>query len=179
MTGFGVHAFDQILWAIGKETESPVEVWPTRPGDLTSPVTMKFADGLEIEMFDKPGEGPAFGGIIYGSEGEMEINRDQLTTSTKEVAAGLPKFSSRDHQGINHVQNWIDSIRSRKATRCPVEIGHRQSVICHLANAARDVGRKLQYDPKADRFVNDQEANKHPSVMRSRRKGFELPILST
>jgi hypothetical protein len=48
-------------------------------------------------------------------------------------------------------------------------------VICHLANIARDVGRRLHYDPETDRFIDDDQANQHVSVSRPRRKGYDLP----
>lgn len=175
VTGFGTHAFDQILWALGRETESPVEVWPLKPGDSTSAVSMRFADGLEIETLDQPEKGPAFGGIFFCEHGKMEINRGRLATNPKDLAEQLPTFESRLQGGVSHVQNWLDSIRSRKPTRCPVDVAHRQTVICHLINVARDLGRKLQYDATVDRFVDDDQANRHPSVARPRRKGFELP----
>ncbi len=42
-----------------------------------------------------------------------------------------------------------------------------------LANIAREVGRKLQWDPAKEQFVGDDEANAY--VSRPRRKGYELP----
>jgi hypothetical protein len=54
-----------------------------------------------------------------------------------------------------------------------VEIGHRSISVCHLANIARFVGRKLRWDPVAERFPDDEEANRW--VVRVRRKGYELP----
>jgi len=44
--------------------------------------------------------------------------------------------------------------------------------ICHLANLARELNRKLRWDPADERFIDDQEANH--LVDRARRKGFEL-----
>ncbi len=175
MTGFGTHAFDQILWALGKDTESPVEAWPNKPGDKKTGVTMRFADGLEIEVLDEPYKGPAFGGIFVGTEGKMEINRDVIRTNPVEIVEKMPARTSGHEGGINHVQNWIDCIRTREVTRCPVEIAHRQSVNCHIITVVRELGRKMRYDAIDDRFIDDEEANRHPSVVRSRRKPYELP----
>jgi hypothetical protein len=44
-----------------------------------------------------------------------------------------------------------------------------------LLNITRDVRRKLQWDPQAEQFVGDAEANK--LLDRPRRKGFELPAI--
>jgi predicted dehydrogenase len=175
MTGFGAHAFDQILWALGKDLESPVEAWPHEPGNAMTAVSLRLADGLIIETLDTTRKGPAFGGIFVGDNGKMEINRNRVASNPAGIAQQLPKFPSEHTGGVNHVQNWLDSIRTRKTPRCPVEVAHRQTVICHVINAVRDLGRKLQYDPQTDRFVNDAEANRHPSVDRPRRRGYELP----
>ena len=175
MTGFGTHTFDQILWGLGKEAETPLEFWPNKTQDKTAGVSMRFADGVVIEMMDETRKGPAFGGIFIGTDGKLEINRARVATNPVEIAQQAPAFASEHTDGITHVQNWIDCIRTRDETRCPVRIAHRQSVICHIINVVRELGRKLQYDSLTDRFVGDDEANLHPSVLRARRNGYELP----
>jgi len=54
-----------------------------------------------------------------------------------------------------------------------VEIGHRSISVCHLANIAREVGRKLRWDPEKEMFPGDEEANAY--LDRPKRKGYELP----
>jgi hypothetical protein len=56
-----------------------------------------------------------------------------------------------------------------------VEIGHRSISVCHLGNIAREVGRKLKWDPAKEVFVGDEEANR--LLERPRRKGYELPAV--
>jgi hypothetical protein len=62
------------------------------------------------------------------------------------------------------MQDWLDCMRSRKTPLADVEIGHRSISVCHLANIARQVNRKL---------VSDSDAN--DKLPRKRRKGYELP----
>jgi hypothetical protein len=64
-------------------------------------------------------------------------------------------------------------MRTRKQPNADVETGHRATTVCHLVNICRDMGRKLQWDPKAEKFVGDEEANK--ALSRPRRPGYELP----
>jgi hypothetical protein len=45
--------------------------------------------------------------------------------------------------------------------------------VCHLLNITRELGRKLRWNPDAERFVDDEEAN--GLLERPRRAGFELP----
>ena len=57
------------------------------------------------------------------------------------------------------MQNWIDCIKSRERPVADVEIGHRSTTVCHLGNIARWLGRRLRWDPQAERFVDDDQAN--------------------
>jgi hypothetical protein len=72
------------------------------------------------------------------------------------------------------MQNWIDCIRTREMPVADVEIGHRSISVCHLANLVRRLGRKLRWDPQAETFLADAEAN--TLVNRPRRKEYELPV---
>jgi hypothetical protein len=44
-----------------------------------------------------------------------------------------------------------------------------------LINICRKLGRKLQWDPQTEKFLDDDEANQ--LVTRPRRQGYELPQL--
>ena len=67
----------------------------------------------------------------------------------------------------------LSCIKSRHQPNAPVEVGHRTATVCHLANIARELGRKLRWDPVHEEFIRDDEANR--LVDRPRRKGFALP----
>ena len=54
-----------------------------------------------------------------------------------------------------------------------MDIGHRVSSVCHLANIAIQLGRKLKWDPKREQFIGDAEANK--LLDRPRRDPWQLP----
>ncbi|MCZ7638537.1 MAG: hypothetical protein M5U12_22295 [Verrucomicrobia bacterium] len=75
--------------------------------------------------------------------------------------------------GGDHIQNWYDCIKSRQRPRADVEIGHRSATVCHLVNIARWTGRKLNWDPVQEVFLDDPDANTY--LDRPRRPGFELP----
>ena len=64
-------------------------------------------------------------------------------------------------------------MRTRKKPNADVEIAHRSTTVCYLVNICRELGRKLTWDPKRERFVGDDEADK--LLSRPRRKGYELP----
>jgi len=76
---------------------------------------------------------------------------------------------------VSHIANFVDCIKTRKKPNADVEIGHRSNSVCHLVNICRDMQRKLQWDPKAEKFIGDREADK--MLSRPRRKGYELPVV--
>ena len=61
---------------------------------------------------------------------------------------------------------------SRQAPRSDVEIGHNSMLACHLGNIAYRVGRRVQWDAKAERIVGDDEAQK--LVMKAYRTPWSL-----
>ena len=63
---------------------------------------------------------------------------------------------------LDAFQNWIAAVRSRRHEDlfADIEQGHLSSTLPHLANAAYLTGRTLEFDPKTERFKNDEEANK-------------------
>ena len=52
-------------------------------------------------------------------------------------------------------------VRAHRARRpiCDAEIGHRSVSVCHLGVIAIRLGRKLNWDPDKEQFVDDKEAN--------------------
>lgn len=59
-----------------------------------------------------------------------------------------------------HQRNFIECVKSRKQPVAAAEIGHRTASVCHLTNLAMMLERTLHWDPKAEKFANDDEANK-------------------
>ena len=57
-------------------------------------------------------------------------------------------------------RNFLDCVKSRQACYFPPEIGHRCFTIAHIGNIAMLLGKKLKWDPQAERFTNDDEANR-------------------
>jgi hypothetical protein len=121
------------------------------------------------------------GAVFIGSECKMEINRNRFATNPADFVKDAPDAAEQAHwEGDGwiarpHIQNWLDCIKTRDLPNADVEIGHRSITICHLLNIARELGRKLQWDPTAERFSGDDEAN--ALLERPRRAGYELPIV--
>jgi predicted dehydrogenase len=60
----------------------------------------------------------------------------------------------------DHARNFLDCVKSRTPTNCPVETGHRSTTATLLARIAFQRRRYLQWDGKNERVLNDPEANR-------------------
>jgi predicted dehydrogenase len=177
VTGWGTHSYDAVQAALGTDETGPVEVWVVTPGDPTSPVCMRYASGILLEMNLPRQRGPVWGAIFIGEKGKIETNRNRCVSNPPELVAAQPPtapvWGGADTR--SHVEDWVQCIRTRQRPRADVEIAHRTATICHLVNIARDLGRRLRWNPDKEVFVGDEQANRHPSVTRPRRKGYKLP----
>ena len=149
------------------------------------PVAMRYASGVPVNFVIEPGKGPMGGAIFICERGKLEINRNKFASNPPEIADELRKkvdVAEEERKWSDelalwqarwHLQDWLDSIRSRKRPVADVEIGHRSVSVCHLVNITRAAGRPLRWDPAAERFIGDEQANEY--LERPRRAGFELP----
>ena len=73
-----------------------------------------------------------------------------------------------------HYQNFVDAVRAGDTKLLSADIleGHMSATLNHLANIAYRVGRPLRFDGKAERFVDDTQADR--LLTREYRKGFEV-----
>ena len=59
-----------------------------------------------------------------------------------------------------HVRNFLDCVKSRGLPRANAEAACYSHIACHAANIAMFLNRKLNYDPKKNVFLGDEEANR-------------------
>ncbi len=180
MTNWGAHGVDQIQWALGMSHTGPVELWPLTAG-TDGKVRMRYQNGTLVSF--QLERGPYGGAIFVGERCKIEINRNKYVTNPPDfVKNGPAPAEAKKWEGAGwiarpHLQNWLDCIKTRQRPNADVEIGHRSISVCHLVNIVRQLGRRLHWDPDQERFIGDEEANTY--LNRPRRKGYELPQLTT
>ncbi len=115
----------------------------------------------------------------HGEKGRLKMRRNHFETDPAGLitngpdATAIGKWEGSGHIARPHLENWLDAIRNGAILNAPVEVGHRSVTICHLANIAREINRPLRWNPEAEEFVADNEANR--LLDRPRRNDFELP----
>jgi predicted dehydrogenase len=177
---WGAHLFDTAQWGNDTERSGPVEVegtgthWEGGLYDTVKDydVTYRYANG--VVMTCKPGN-PSI--KFIGTDGWVGNTgwRGPVQASSKETLAskiGPDELRLYTNPKGEH-DDFLQCVKSRKDPYFPVDIGHRVCTVCHLANIAIKVGRKLKWDPAAEQFIGDDAAN--AMLDRKRRDPWQLP----
>jgi len=72
----------------------------------------------------------------------------------------------------DHARNFLDCVRSRKRPNCDIEFGHRANTAPLIGNIAHRTKSYLEWDATAERFTNNEAANKMLSY--TYRKPYKL-----
>lgn len=181
ITGWGAHHIDSAHWGMGMERSGPVEIWGSaefpKSGlwDVHGIFTTyaKYENGVEMVVSNELPNGVKFEGTegwIFVTRGNYQatasdpvVNRD----GTKPLDASDPKIiksvigPDEFHFTVSkdHHENWLEAIRDNKDAIAPVEEAHRSCSACLLHHIAMKLNRKIYWDPKTERFKNDDEAN--------------------
>jgi predicted dehydrogenase len=193
MTDWGAHHNDIALWGLGKDRSGPVSIEGRPlveqiPGGFTaaSQYEVKYvydngvehvcrsttSNGFDGSVAHEPAEGERHHGVRFeGPEGWIYVTRGKIEASDPALLeAPLPSDAERLYVSDDHMGNFFECVKSRKAPICEAEIGHRSASVCHLGTIAIRLGRKLQWDPAKEEFVGDAEANGF--VSREQRKPY-------
>jgi predicted dehydrogenase len=164
MTDWGAHHMDIAQWGLGTELSGPIsaEGKGVPPTDgiyetfVRFEVTYKYPNGVTM-IATSPERGTRF----EGTDGWVQVWRGGMDAQPKDLLyetlgpEDVHLYESNDHHG-----DWLNCIRTRQRPICDVEIGHRSVSVAHLGNIAMRLGRKVQWDPQREEFVNDDEANR-------------------
>ena len=106
------------------------------------------------------------GTIFFGSEGYM-IFPDYSSYHSflgRKGEPGPSKATAYDWttESSPHFSNWIAAIRARdhKLLNADIEQGHRSMAMAVLPRVSYEVGRPLKFDPKTERVIGDDEADR-------------------
>lgn len=168
IAGYGVHDIDLAHWGLGLEHTGPVTIEGrgTFPKEglfntvMDYELVFTYADGRQITMTDVSKNRH---GVMFHAEngkdwlfcrGNMDAsNREMLREQYKD---GDTKLYVSNH----HEQNFADCVRAANTkTITPIEVAHRSTSVCLLGGICLKLGRKLNWNPETERFVNDPEAD--------------------
>jgi predicted dehydrogenase len=153
LADMGAHHFDIAQWALDMDGSGPVKIEPPAKGD--SGLRFTYANGVTMV------HGAPADCVFEGDKGTILVSRGMIQTKPEDILKQpIGENEFHVYPSSNHRRNWIECIRSKKDTICPAEVGHRSCTVCLLGNIGYWLRRPLQWDPKADKFVGDDEANR-------------------
>ncbi len=166
----------------------------------TQSATFTWEDGKQVQfevrgLYTHAEHDTKIGNFFYGTEGWMHLDINgfrtymgrggepgpaaEATLISNEAGIGGPQgFSetgAHTSSRIIHRQNFIDAVRAGSPGELNADIleGHVSSSLCHLANLSYRLGRELTFDPHAERFVGDAQADAY--LTRNYRYPYVVP----
>jgi hypothetical protein len=125
---------------------------------------MKYGDGCTIVLDGESRDADA--PFLEGPEGSLFRGFRSDIPHFDEKVAALPDPEPQ-------ITDFAESVRTRRRFALNERNGHRSCTLVNLGKTAVQLGRTLRYDPEAERFVDDDEANRF--VEQPMRAPWRLP----
>ena len=184
IAGCGIHPLGIAQWGNKSDHTSPVryegtgsiptegifrtlERWDVAC-DYENRVRLRFMDhqtAKDVVTKYKPGWRDSDGVVFHGTKGWIGDCSGGFYSSDKTL--WKVEFKPDEETlpiSSEHNRNFIDCVKSRKETICPVEMAIRCDTICHLARAAALTGIAINWDPKKEEIVGAPSASKMLSL---------------
>ena len=165
LTDWGAHYVDSAQWANDSDHSGPISVegeGEFLSGDIyntanTFDLMYQYKNGVSMQVMSG-GTSIGFQGTegwiqCLGWRGEMEASKASI------LNVEIKRSDTRLYTAESEHRNFIDCVKSRKETFVPVEVGHRTASALHVGNIAMNLGRKVNWNPENEEFIQDEEAN--------------------
>ena len=163
----GPHTIDVCRWALGVDFPTKVTASGSKlryDDDQETPDTYNVAweFGDRSMVWEGISWSPQYedtGGInmeVRGENGTLQI--DDSGYKIYDLKRKVVEKQSGHRSEIEHVANFLDAVRTGAKLNCPIEEGHKTTLLCHLGNIAYRTGQTLQIDPKTGHILNNPAA---------------------
>ncbi len=180
LTDWAGHHIDIAHWGLGLDRTGPIEiegvgVYP-RDGIFDVPVEYsihaKYATGVELHIANARKVPHGMGVCWYGENGQwIHVDRGNrlFASDPKILEEKIGDNEIKLYRSLDHAQNLLDCIRTRKETITPCQVAHRSISAALLGEIAMLTGRKLKWNPDTQEFIGD------PIASRMLRRPFRSP----
>lgn len=179
MSDWGVHLIDMGLWT--KDIlEGPQQVFTYASNNSEQKACRETFDTMNI-VFPKKDfvinydltagtqQGPydtAYGLAFIGDKATIVAQRHKYQIlpewdgNKKAFKTDKFVFDKGKESHYQHVENFLECIKTRQTPSCPPEIGRAAAVHAHIPNIAARLGvNYLEWDDKKNKFTNNKQAN--------------------
>jgi hypothetical protein len=129
-----------------------------------SGVIVNYAGGPQPPEWRDRYEPDRHGVGFEGTEGWVHVNRGRIVAHPKSLLDSVI--------GPKDVRNFLDCVKSRSQTVCPIDVAVRADIVCHLSDIAIRTGRKIKWDPEKEVIIGDADASR--MLTRSMRSPWHL-----
>ena len=154
----GQHYLDPVQYILGKDDESPVEVEAEAPKQDSDAVgtwkmiRLKYKDGCEIILDGEDRLKEA--AFIEGPKGKIMKGFKSDIPDLDKKLAGLKEPEPQ-------ITDFVEAVKTRKKFALNELNGHRSCTLINMAKIALQTGRRLRFDPRKQRFIDDKDANSY------------------
>jgi Oxidoreductase family, NAD-binding Rossmann fold/Oxidoreductase family, C-terminal alpha/beta domain len=159
---WGQHHYDIIQWAADADDTGPVELWMEEGRSC-----YRYASGVVVFGRGYPGEpvGGEGGACFVGTSGRIAVDRSALISDPPDaVKEPLRPNETHLYRSDSHSGNFLHCVKTRQRTICDAPVAHRAASALLLGGIVKQVNRPIKWDPKAETFLNDDEANRLTSI---------------
>ena len=168
---WGIHHMDIAQWGNGTDATGPstIEgrgVFPTEGAFDTIEtwnVRFEFANAAPVTFVHDGTEGFKHGIRFIGETGSVHCDRGTITAHDEQFLRDPQnKYDTMPIRlpiSADHVRNFVDAVKTKTRAICDIEAAVRSDTLCQIALIAVKQGRKLRWDPRAERFIDDAAAN--------------------
>ena len=168
VAGHAVHDMDITQWGLGMERSGPVEVegrgvFPTGglfDTVLTYRLEYTYANGVKVILADTSKSKHRHGVRFEGTDGWVFTRGNISASDPRLLKTTLGPDEIHLYASKHHEANFIECVKTRQETLTPVEVAHRSTSAALIGGIALKLERKLHWDPKTERFRDDDEANR-------------------
>jgi predicted dehydrogenase len=170
---WGIHHLDIAQWGNGTDATGPRTVEGTgefpKEGSLDAilrwKVRFEYEKATPVTFVSDGTPGFDHGVRFIGESGWVHVRRGAIfTADDKEAFLRDPQnqcgaMPLKLPVSREHTRNFLDSIKTGAPAICDIETAVRADTLCQLALIAVKAGRKLQWNPRKEQFVNDATAS--------------------
>jgi predicted dehydrogenase len=186
IAGWGIHPIDIAFWGGGNKVTTPLTVegkgnWPTQgicDTAMNWDAVLKYDSGVTMNFTGWPcrkewnqryGRITSHGTAFEGTDGWVHVDRSGINVHPKELLQ--TEFGPNDLRlpvSGNHVRNLLDCVKTRSKPVAHIDDAVQGDILCQISDIAIRLEQKLRWDPKKERFADNDAANRRLSrAMRS------------
>jgi predicted dehydrogenase len=138
----GVAAGGVYNYKDGRTAPDTINVLLEYPGEFNATFEATLVPGIRGDAVE-----------MCGTEGKLLIDRQHFEFLPRGRGAQATVVKSYSDLDLDHVNNFLECVRSRKLPNGDVLIGHRSAQASHLGNIAYVEKRRIDFDPVREEIL--------------------------